>query len=890
MLEYENQIFLDILHEDGLLIAAKGLGIETIFLNLLKVYCDPGNLVIVVGTTSKEEEFYITQLEAEGVKPLPKVITTEYTAADRDNVYLEGGVLFVSSRILVVDLLKERIPISHVTGFLVSRAHTILESCQEAFAIRLYRQKNKTGFVKAFSSSPQAFTVGFAQVEHIMRTLFVRNLYLWPRFHATVNASLEKCKPQVVELHLPLTSAMLEIQTAVLDLMNLTVKELKRINQTLDTDELTVENAISKSFHKILQLQLDPIWHQLSMKTKQLVADLKTLRLVLTYLTKYDCITFNTLVNSLRSTEYAMKSSGWLMLDSAETLFVVSKQRVLGMKQKKEEQDEPDIQPEVNPKWQVLSEVLEEIDGLSKKICEKDSTYNNKVLVLVEDSRTCNQLKQYLTVGAEDMLHSLYEKAFRCSLKKSAPQTSTKSTSKPAEPVEEKNEVDDSEENKESYILSQKVKLDSEEKIITDIKEEPQYVEYDQGESEGIVEGKSAEPFKAPVVVLQTFKKYGDPLALSRSLHALKPRFVVMYDADMATVRRLEVYQSSHPEFQLRVYFLMYGGSVEEQAFLTSLRREKEAFDFLIKEKASMVVPESQDGKSEDCAELSRDPSRPNLTIAPSSSRKGGKDLNSKEKKPAVVVVDMREFRSDLPSLIHRRGIDIEPVTLQVGDYILTPELCVERKSVSDLIGSLNSGRLYNQALSMTRHYAKPMLLIEFDQNKPFALQGSYYVSNDITSNDVAAKLQLLTLHFPKLKLVWSPSPYATAQLFEELKQGREEPDPTAAAAIGMDIESELESEVMEKWNTAIHDLVTKLPGVTTKNQRLLLLKGQSLDHLLTLSKDELTELVNNSGEAQSLFDGLHKVYQSVEEPEIGSKFFGRGRGKTRVPFKRRKI
>jgi DNA excision repair protein ERCC-4 len=55
-------------------------------------------------------------------------------------------------------------------------------------------------------------------------------------------------------------------------------------------------------------------------------------------------------------------------------------------------------------------------------------------------------------------------------------------------------------------------------------------------------------------------------------------------------------------------------------------------------------------------------------------------------------------------------------------------------------------------------------------------LQGTYYVSNNVTSNDIAAKLQLLTLHFPKLKLVWSPSPYATAQLFEELKvmQGRE--------------------------------------------------------------------------------------------------------------------
>lgn len=58
-----------------------------------------------------------------------------------------------------------------------------------------------------------------------------------------------------------------------------------------------------------------------------------------------------------------------------------------------------------------------------------------------------------------------------------------------------------------------------------------------------------------------------------------------------------------------------------------------------------------------------------------------------------------------------------------MGDYILTPEICVERKSVSDLIGSLNSGRLYNQAVAMTRFYKKSILLIEFDHNKPFHLQ-----------------------------------------------------------------------------------------------------------------------------------------------------------------------
>ena len=45
MLPFANAMFLDILHEDGLIIAAKGLGIEEVFYSLLRVYSDPGNLV-----------------------------------------------------------------------------------------------------------------------------------------------------------------------------------------------------------------------------------------------------------------------------------------------------------------------------------------------------------------------------------------------------------------------------------------------------------------------------------------------------------------------------------------------------------------------------------------------------------------------------------------------------------------------------------------------------------------------------------------------------------------------------------------------------------------------------------------------------------------------------
>ena len=58
-----------------------------------------------------------------------------------------------------------------------------------------------------------------------------------------------------------------------------------------------------------------------------------------------------------------------------------------------------------------------------------------------------------------------------------------------------------------------------------------------------------------------------------------------MYEPDAAFIRRVEVYRSSHSDRNVRVYFMYYGGSVEEQRYLSAVRREKDAFTKLITEK-----------------------------------------------------------------------------------------------------------------------------------------------------------------------------------------------------------------------------------------------------------------------------------------------------------------
>lgn len=62
------------------------------------------------------QQYFIEQLRSEGASHLPRIITNEIPSNERYSVYTEGGVLFVTSRILVVDFLTDRIPANLITG------------------------------------------------------------------------------------------------------------------------------------------------------------------------------------------------------------------------------------------------------------------------------------------------------------------------------------------------------------------------------------------------------------------------------------------------------------------------------------------------------------------------------------------------------------------------------------------------------------------------------------------------------------------------------------------------------------------------------------------------------------------------------------------------------
>ncbi|KAL1882073.1 hypothetical protein VTK73DRAFT_2482 [Phialemonium thermophilum] len=913
-LEYQQHLFQELRAEDELVILARGLGLMRLVTNLLHSYDAAGNNLIVIVNAEDRENAWIGEALAEhaAISMSPKargltVVNTDFTSvAAREKTYAQGGIFSITSRILVVDMLTNLLNPETITGMIVLHADRVVATSLEAFILRIYRQKNKVGFLKAFSDNPDPFTTGFSPLATMMRNMFLRKASLWPRFHVTVAQSLEgKKKAEVIELEVPMTDAMKEIQNAILECVEVSIQELKKGNTGLEMDDWNIDNALLKNFDVMVRRQLDPNWHRVSWKTKQIVSDLTVLRGMLESIVSLDAVSFLQQLDTIHAAHSPapgstrQTQSPWLFLDAAQTIFETAKNRVYTGKQQKTGPDANNIdflRPvlEEQPKWGVLADVLEEIDrDLYFEPVPRDDS-NGTILIMCSDTNTCRQLRDYLqTMHVRPRTQKKVEEFHDPD--EDRPSAAFMMRRKLRNYLKWKREF--AHVNATLFSENQRALSGAVDPRTGQVRGRAPPNKRRRVRGGGFVSsaavgrldnGSIAQYFEKPGEVAELIAEVQDPeeeanqkqdiitdpledmddyyqlfemkdLVVIHSydgdqdehvLEEVKPRYIIMYEPDASFIRRVEVYRSSHNDRNVRVYFLYYGGSVEEQRYLSTVRREKDAFTKLIKERASMALVMTTDAYGVE------DPQEAFLRTVNTRIAGGGRLAATAQ--PPRVVVDVREFRSSLPSLLHGRSMVVVPCMLTVGDYVLSPNICVERKSISDLISSFKDGRLYSQAETMFQHYKSPMLLIEFDQNKSFTLEPFADLSGSVGSvsganpgaADLQSKLVLLTLAFPRLRIIWSSSPYETAEIFERLKAQESEPDPIAAVQAGLDARgagggtADHQQQQQQIFNMEPQEMLSVVPGITPKNITNITLETENIREVANMTVEELRPLV----------------------------------------------
>ncbi|MCU4752598.1 DEAD/DEAH box helicase [Halobacteria archaeon AArc-curdl1] len=106
------------------------------------------------------------------------------------------------------------------------------------------------------------------------------------------------------------------------------------------------------------------------------------------------------------------------------------------------------------------------------------------------------------------------------------------------------------------------------------------------------------------------------------------------------------------------------------------------------------------------------------------------------------IVADQREMDANIARELSRREeIEIRLETLEVGDYIVSDRVAVERKSVADFVDSLVGGdrSVFEQVGAMARHYARPVVIVEGE---------GLYEQRDIHPNAIRGALSSLAVDF----------------------------------------------------------------------------------------------------------------------------------------------
>jgi DNA excision repair protein ERCC-4 len=190
---------------------------------------------------------------------------------------------------------------------------------------------------------------------------------------------------------------------------------------------------------------------------------------------------------------------------------------------------------------------------------------------------------------------------------------------------------------------------------------------------------------------------------------------------------------------------------------------------------------------------------------------------------PARVVADEREKASGVPDELAKLNVRVYFSRLPVADYVLNPEVAVERKSVRDLVSSVYDSRIFYQAAKISAAYAKPFLLVEGDSKEVEGLARNLKSFYGAIAN--------VTIAYG-LRVLYTANPRETALAISELLvHARAKPL------------ARLPSEVPRKAQSAPLQqvyLVSSLPGVGRRLAEKLLAKYGTPRRVMALTAGEL--------------------------------------------------
>lgn len=215
------------------------------------------------------------------------------------------------------------------------------------------------------------------------------------------------------------------------------------------------------------------------------------------------------------------------------------------------------------------------------------------------------------------------------------------------------------------------------------------------------------------------------------------------------------------------------------------------------------------------------------------------------------IYVDYREKNSGVPDIIKDMGAMIIYENLSVGDYVISNDIGIERKSVEDLVSSVFDKRFFDQLKRLSEVFPRPFILVEGDIDKIRKITSRWKAINAALISAIAEF---------DLRIVYSNDRKESAEIIYKIAEKNIEHQSKT-----MNLHEKPKFENLKDIQLYV---VEAFPQIGAKLAEKLLERFGSIEKICNASITDLEKVLESRKKAEEIYKIIHTSF-SVEKKKI---------------------
>jgi len=298
---------------------------------------------------------------------------------------------------------------------------------------------------------------------------------------------------------------------------------------------------------------------------------------------------------------------------------------------------------------------------------------------------------------------------------------------------------------------------------------------------------------------------------------------VVLYEPVPSEVRMIQRRGRTGRKRTGRVKVLITNGTRDEAYYWSSVRKEE-------KMKYQLIDPKVLEELNASAVERMEDQKKIKVIERPKV-----------EKSKTVVFADSREGNSKVIRHLSEMEMDVKVRSMAVGDYQVSDEVVIERKTAKDFVDSIIDKRLFKQARDLSEEFKRPILILEGDD----------IYNGMIHPNAVRGTIAAIAIDFG-ISIIPTRNSEDTAAMIKRIAVREQTGEKTP-------IQIRTDKKPVSLWEQQLF-IVESLPNIGPVNAKNLLQHFGSVEKVLNASESELQEV---DGIGEKTAKNIRKVVES---------------------------